>query len=65
MCNYRKVLFTPILFTGDSAEGKEGLECVFTKPGSFALTLPIKNGTTSFDRRLEDDPDGPPKPEKR
>mgnify|MGYP001160215456 FL=1 len=52
-------------FSGESAEGKGGPESVFTKPGSDALTLPIKDANTSCKPRLEDDPHWPPRPEKR
>ena len=52
-------------FSRQSAEGKGGPESVFAKPGSDALTLPIKDANTSCKRRLEDDPHWPPRPEKR
>ncbi|MDC0316025.1 hypothetical protein OAL32_03805 [Synechococcus sp. AH-551-G15] len=50
-------------FSEESAEGKGGPESVCTKPGSDALTLPIKNANTSCKRHLEDDPHWPPRPE--
>ena len=52
-------------FSGDSSEGKGGPESAFTKTGSDALMLPIKNVNTSCEARLEDDPHWPPRPEKR
>ena len=52
-------------FSGVSAESKGGSESVFTKPGSDAPTLPIKDANTSCRRQLEDDPHWPPRPEKR
>ena len=52
-------------FSGETAEGKGGLESVLTKPGSDALTLPIENINTSCMTRLEDAPHWLPRPEKR
>ena len=52
-------------FSGESVGGKGGAESASTKPGSDALTLPIKNVNASCETRLEDDPHWPPRPEKR
>ena len=63
--NPRKVVFTLILFLEKVRRVKGGPESAFTKPGSDALTLPIKDANTSCKPRLEDDPHWPPRPEKR
>ena len=63
--NPRKVLLTLILFLEKVRRAMGGRSIFYTKPGSDALTLPIKNENTACNRCLEDDLHWPPRPEKR